>query len=97
MDDTEFGAWSAFVLVTQIFLGNYKAGNYSELVDSMLSKYNDLGCNMSNNVHYLHNHLQWCSCNSNPHFARNLAKLAIRQTNSTLIVRLGAKSDLIIE
>ena len=32
---------------------------------------------------------QWCSRNSKSHFARNL--LANRRTNSTLIVRLGAK------
>ena len=39
--------------------------------------------------------LQWCSRNSKSHFARNL--LANRRTNFTLIVRLGTKSDLLIE
>ena len=33
--------------------------------------------------------------NSNSHFARNL--LAIRRINLTIIVRLGTKSDLLIE
>ena len=39
--------------------------------------------------------IQWCSRNSKSHFARNL--LAIRRTILTLIVRLRAKSDLLIE
>ena len=39
--------------------------------------------------------IQWCSRNSKSNFARNL--LANRRTNLTLIVRLGAKSDLLIE
>ena len=39
--------------------------------------------------------IQWCSRNSKSHFARNF--LANRRTNLTLIVRLGAKSDLLIE
>ena len=40
-------------------------------------------------------YIQWCSRNSKSHFAGNL--LANRRTNLTLIVRLGAKSDLLIE
>ena len=39
--------------------------------------------------------VQWCSRNSKSHFARNL--LAITRTNLTLFVRLGTKSDLLIE
>ena len=46
----------AIVLVKRNVLSNYKAENYTELVDNMLSKLNDLGCNMSIEVHYLHNH-----------------------------------------
>ena len=38
--------------------------------------------------------IRWCSRNSKSHFARNF--LANRRTNLTLIVRLGAKSDLLI-
>ena len=36
-----------------------------------------------------------CSRNSKSHFGRNL--LAIRKTNSTLIVCLGTKGDLLVE
>ena len=71
MDDTKSGAWSAFVLVTQIFLSNYKAANYSELVTNMLSKFNDLGCDMSIKVHYLHNH--------SDHFPENFGDLSEEQ------------------
>ena len=37
----------------------------------MLSKFNDLGCNMSIKVHYLHNHLD--------HFPENLGDLSEEQ------------------
>ena len=39
MDPVEFDAWSSFVLVVKNFLGNDKAENYVELVDSMLESY----------------------------------------------------------
>ncbi|KAI6647435.1 hypothetical protein LOD99_12431 [Oopsacas minuta] len=71
MNDTESGAWSTFVLVTQNFLSNYKAENYAELVGNMLSKFNNLGCKMSIKVHYLHNHLD--------HFSENFGDLSEEQ------------------
>ena len=40
-------------------------------------------------------YLQWCSRNIKSHCARNL--LANRRTDLTLFVRLGTKSDLLIE
>lgn len=57
MNETESNAWSSFVQVVQNFLGNHKAENYVELVETMLSNFNILGCNMSIKVHYLHSHL----------------------------------------
>ena len=57
MKDAEVQAWSAFTLVVKNFLGNHKAGNYSELVANMLSAFQQLGCRMSIKVHYLHSHL----------------------------------------
>ena len=57
MNEAEKRAWSSFVLVVKRFLGNYKAGNYVELVNQMLEHFRELGCNMSIKVHYLHSHL----------------------------------------
>ena len=54
--------------------------------------YRNLDQSYSGLAHYI---VQWCSRNSKSHFAGNL--LANRRTNLTLIVRLGAKSDLLIE
>ena len=57
MNEAEKRAWSSFVLVVKRFLGNYKAGNYVELVNQMLEHFRELGCTMSIKVHYLHSHL----------------------------------------
>ena len=43
--------------VVQGFLGNSKASNYKELIENMLEKYHNLGCNMSIKMHHLHSHL----------------------------------------
>ena len=50
-------AWISLKKVVQGFLGNSKASNYKELVENMLEKYHNLGCNMSIKMHYLHSHL----------------------------------------
>ena len=50
-------AWLSFVDVMKNFLGNKKAGNHEDLVGNMLSAFYDLGCKMSNKVHFLFNHL----------------------------------------
>lgn len=57
MNETESNAWGSFVQIVQNFLGNHKADNYIELVETMLSNFHILGCNMSIKVHYLHSHL----------------------------------------
>ncbi|KAK4327299.1 hypothetical protein Pmani_002240 [Petrolisthes manimaculis] len=57
MDDKEKGAWLSFVAVMENFLGNKKADNYETLVATMLSAFNDLGCNMSVKLHFLYSHL----------------------------------------
>ena len=57
MDPVEFDAWSSFVLVVKNFLGNDKAENYVELVDSMLESYKQLEAYMSIKVHFLFSHL----------------------------------------
>ena len=58
MNDVERAAWRDFVQIVQTFLGNTKAPNYIELVESMLTRYKNLGANMSIKVHFLDNHLE---------------------------------------
>ena len=55
----EKAAWNALRLVVKNFLGNFKAENYRELVDNLLYSYNNLGCNMSLKMHFLHSHLNF--------------------------------------
>ena len=57
MTTVEKESWISFKKVVQGFLGNSKTNNYKELVENMLEKYHNLGCNMSIKLHYLHSHL----------------------------------------
>ena len=57
MTDVELSAWSSFVSLIKNFLGNHKALNYVELVKNILTKYQEMGANMSIKVHFLHSHL----------------------------------------
>ena len=40
-----------------------KAENYINLVDTLLTKYEALGCNMSAKVHFLHSHVNYFPAN----------------------------------
>ena len=62
---------SSFSLVEINFLRNYKADNYSEQVESMLSSFRQLGCKMSIKVLYLDNLLD--------RFSENLGDLGEEQ------------------
>ena len=57
MNESEAAAWNSYVAVIKNFLGNYKAENYEELVQTMLANFKNLGAHMSIKVHYLHSHL----------------------------------------
>ena len=57
MTDVELSALSSFVSLVKNFLGNHKALNYVELVDNVLTKYQEMGANMSIKVYFLHSHL----------------------------------------
>ena len=57
INTAEVETWFMFTLVERNFLENYKADNFSELVESMLSSFRQLDCKMSIKVHYLHSHL----------------------------------------
>ena len=57
MNPFEVDAWQGFNGIVQNFLGNRKAANSVEVIQSMLHAYQRLGANMSIKVHFLHNHL----------------------------------------
>jgi hypothetical protein len=55
----ELAAWSAFKNVVKNFLGNHKREDYVSIVSEMLTSYQDMGCNMSLKIHFLHSHLDF--------------------------------------
>jgi len=54
LEGDEKTAWDSFKFVVKVFLGNRRAQNYEELVNNLLQSYQNLGCNMSLKVHFLH-------------------------------------------
>ena len=59
LSGNEKRAWNDFRLVATNFLGNNKADNYKELVENLLLSYEELVCNMSLKIHFLHFHLDF--------------------------------------
>ena len=59
MSSIEKQAWIAFKNICQNFLGNKKSSNYEELVNNLLLSFQNMGCNMSVKVHFLHGHLDY--------------------------------------
>ena len=57
MTNVELSAWSSFVSLVKNFLGNHKALNYVELVENMLTKYQEMRAKMRIKVDFLHSHL----------------------------------------
>ena len=57
MTDIKKNVWNSFVMVVKHFLGNKKADNYKDLVETMLIHFHHLGCNLSIKLHYLNSHL----------------------------------------
>ena len=53
----EKAAWNSFVSVVRGFLGNSKAENDVELVETLVKNYGTMGCRMSLKVHILDAHL----------------------------------------
>jgi hypothetical protein len=56
-----FGAVSleSFKNVCEHFFGNNRADNYKLFIDNLLQAYQNLGCNMSLKIHFLHSHLDF--------------------------------------
>ena len=59
MTALEKKTWLSFLVVIEKFLRNFKTLNYRELVDELLTLMQELGCNISVKVYFLHNHLDY--------------------------------------
>ncbi|KAI6646990.1 hypothetical protein LOD99_8989 [Oopsacas minuta] len=57
MTETERKAWQAFRDVVSGFLGNNKDPNYEEIVNTLITSYQKMGCRMSLKLHFLCSHL----------------------------------------
>ncbi|KAK5643931.1 hypothetical protein RI129_007776 [Pyrocoelia pectoralis] len=59
IEGKEKAAWEAFKTIVHNFLGNKRAENYNLFVNELLRTYQELGCNMSLKIHFLHSHLHF--------------------------------------
>ena len=63
IEGKEKAAWEAFKTVVHNFLGNRRAENYNLAVNELLRTYQELGCNISLKIHFLHSHLDFFPSN----------------------------------
>lgn len=59
MTKVEKAAWRSFREVTKKFLGNTKDPNYVEIVETMVTNFNNMGCLMNLKLHFLHSHIEY--------------------------------------
>ena len=59
MNETEKKAWQAFRGVVNGFLGNKRNQNYKELMKKLIKSYQNSGCRMSVELHFLCSHLDF--------------------------------------
>ena len=71
ISSVERNGWIAFSQVVNNFLSNTKSSEYKEIVKTLLDTFHKRGCNMSVEVHFLHNHLEY--------FPKNLGALRKEQ------------------
>ena len=91
LEGKEKKAWDNFRLVTKNFLGNKKSDNYSyaELIENMLSSYQELGCNMSLKILFLSFYiLIWTS------FRITVRPLAMNMGSASTGTSLTWKNDI---
>jgi len=74
LDSTERRAWKAFGNICRNFLGNEKAENYSEIVQELISLYN----NISSRLHVLHSHFDFFPLRTQEPSPMNMAKGSIK-------------------
>jgi hypothetical protein len=53
LNETERNTWLSFNRISKYFLRNYKAVNYQNAVQELLSSYKAMGCDMSLKIHFL--------------------------------------------
>jgi hypothetical protein len=63
LSDKEKAAWQSFEKFSNGFLGNFKAANFTELVQNLMVSYEQLGCNMSLKMHFLFSPLDFFPLN----------------------------------
>jgi len=59
LNETERNAWLSFKRICKDFLGNHKAANYQDVVQDLLTSHKAMGCNMSLQIHFLEQHLNF--------------------------------------
>ena len=59
LDTVEKRAWESYIALCDNFLGNNRSADYVAVVNNFLTAYNDMGCNMSIKIHFLHSHLNF--------------------------------------
>ena len=59
LDTVEKQAWESYIALCDNFLGNNRSADYVAVVNNFLTAYNDMGCNMSIKIHFLHSHLNF--------------------------------------
>ena len=59
MNEIELAAWQAFKVVCTGLLGNHQNPQREKIVRNLVKCYQELGCNMSLKVHFLHSHLSF--------------------------------------
>ncbi|GBP58805.1 hypothetical protein EVAR_84000_1 [Eumeta japonica] len=64
-------AWEEFVWLVRFFLENRKSDGFIQHVEQLLIHFQQLGCNTSFQLHYLHSHLAY--------FSENLGDLSEEQ------------------
>ena len=74
LDSTERRAWKAFENVCRNFLGNEKAENYSEIMQELISLYN----NISSKLHFLHSHFDFFPLKRGEPSPMNMAKGSVK-------------------
>jgi len=71
LDPVEKHAWESYIALCDNFLGNNRSADYVSYVNNILCAYNEMGCNMSIKIHFLHSHLDF--------FPDNLGQLSDEQ------------------
>mgnify|MGYP004581398979 CR=1 FL=1 len=71
LSNVERRAWNSFISLCKNFLGNNKSPDYVAVVAEFLKAYEEMDCNMSIKIHFLHSHLEF--------FPENLGKLSDEQ------------------